>query len=112
MSRPTVHDVARAAGVSLATVDRVLNARPGVRAATVDKVHKAMSDIGYSRDIAAANLARQRSYRFDFVLPEPTNAFLRGLHQAIDDTRSAFEAERVAVRIHAPGRRSASRTRS
>ena len=102
MSRPTVHDVARAAGVSLATVDRVLNARPGVRAATVDKVHKAMSDIGYSRDIAAANLARQRSYRFDFVLPEPTNAFLRGLHQAIDDTRSAFEAERVAVRIHAP----------
>jgi len=32
--RATVHDVARTAGVSLATVDRVLNARPGVRPET------------------------------------------------------------------------------
>ena len=36
--RATVHDVARAAGVSLATVDRVLNGRPGVRAITAEKV--------------------------------------------------------------------------
>ena len=32
--RPTVHDIATEAGVSLATVDRVLNRRPGVRAVT------------------------------------------------------------------------------
>ena len=38
MSRATVHDLARAAGVSLATVDRVLNRRGGVRAATIEKV--------------------------------------------------------------------------
>ena len=37
-TRPTANDLARAAGVSLATVDRVLNARPGVRGATVEKV--------------------------------------------------------------------------
>src|SRR5689334_8349953 len=40
--RATVHDVAREAGVSLATVDRVLNGRPGVRTETADKVAEAI----------------------------------------------------------------------
>ena len=42
MGRATVHDLARAAGVSLATVDRVLNRRGGVRAATTEKVEQAV----------------------------------------------------------------------
>lgn len=57
-SRPTVHDVAREAGVSLATVDRVLNARSGVRPATARKVEEAMAKLRYERDIAAANLSK------------------------------------------------------
>jgi LacI family transcriptional regulator len=51
--RATVHDVARAAGVSLATVDRVLNGRPGVRAATAEKVEAAIAEIGFQRDLSA-----------------------------------------------------------
>ena len=50
--RATVHDVARAAGVSLATVDRVLNGRPGVRAATAEKVEAAIAEIGFQRDLS------------------------------------------------------------
>ena len=68
--KPTVNDIARVAGVSLATVDRVLNRRPGVRAVTVQKVHKAIDERGYVRDTAAANLARKRVYNFLFVLRE------------------------------------------
>jgi len=101
MSRPTVRDVARAAGVSLATVDRVLNERPGVRTATVTKVHQAISDLGYARDIAAANLARQRQYTFAFVVPEATNSFLRSLHQAIEDAVPVSRTERIDLQIHA-----------
>ncbi len=102
MSRPTVHDVAREAGVSLATVDRVLNDRPGVRAATVSKVKDAVRALGYSRDVAAANLARQRSYRFAFVLPEATSSFLRSVHAAIEDVRPTSLIDRVSLEVRSP----------
>lgn len=85
MGKPTVHDIARQAGVSLATVDRVLNAREGVREATVDRVHKAVQKLGYVRDISAANLARQRRYRFVFVLPDSPSQFLDAMREAISE---------------------------
>ena len=45
--RPTLKDLAEAAGVGLATVDRVLNGRPNVREATVPGVLEAAERIGY-----------------------------------------------------------------
>lgn len=77
--KPTINDLARVAGVSLATVDRVLNARPGVRRATIDKVNKAIAELGYIRDTAAANLARRRVYRLLFILPDAANEFVDAL---------------------------------
>ncbi len=77
--KPTINDLARVAGVSLATVDRVLNARPGVRRATIDKVNKAIAELGYVRDTAAANLARRRVYRLLFILPDAANEFVDAL---------------------------------
>ncbi|MDU6375701.1 MAG: LacI family DNA-binding transcriptional regulator, partial [Bradyrhizobium sp.] len=67
--RATLEDVARTAGVSLATVDRVINRREGVRAKTVARVEAAVAKLGYRADIAAARLARGQSFRFAFVLP-------------------------------------------
>ena len=81
--KPTVIDVARVAGVSLATVDRVLNERPGVRQVTIDKVMSAVTQLGYVRDSAAANLARQRFYRLVFILPETQNEFVQALERDI-----------------------------
>ncbi|MEM6358054.1 MAG: LacI family DNA-binding transcriptional regulator, partial [Pseudomonadota bacterium] len=46
MNKPTVHDIAKEAGVSLATVDRVLNARPGVRENTIARVQAAVDRLG------------------------------------------------------------------
>ena len=48
--RPTVHDVASEAGVSLATVDRVLNKRAGVKTTTVARVEAAIARLGFVRD--------------------------------------------------------------
>lgn len=99
MSKPTVHDIARAAGVSLATVDRVLNARPGVRQKTVDRVNYAVRELGYVRDISAANLARQRRYRFAFLLPDTPSQFLKGLRDAISEIAGGVLSDRSEIEI-------------
>ncbi|MFU8836167.1 LacI family DNA-binding transcriptional regulator [Roseovarius autotrophicus] len=99
MNRPTVHDIAKEAGVSLATVDRVLNARPGVRAKTIAKVQDAVSRLGYVRDTYAANLARKRLFRFVFILPEGPNQFAETLKAAIDEAYSAQIADRTVLEI-------------
>lgn len=90
MGKPTVHDIAKEAGVSLATVDRVLNSRPGVREKTVDRVREAVERLGYVRDINAANLARQRRYRFVFLLPDGQSQFLDSLEAAVDEAASGL----------------------
>src|SRR6218665_1190749 len=97
--RPTVHDIAAKAGVSLATVDRVLNDRPGVRGVTKAKVEAAIAALGYVRDVAAANLAKSRIYPLVFILPEGDNPFMRGLEAEIRraGVHSAAERTRLSV---------------
>lgn len=97
--RPTVHDIAAEAGVSLATVDRVLNNRPGVRTVTRDKVERAIATLGYIRDVAAANLAKSRSYPLIFILPEGENAFMRGLEAEVQSAMARSAVERTDVSI-------------
>jgi len=94
--RATVHDVARAAGVSLATVDRVLNARPGVRPATAEKVEAAIAELGFQRDLSASLLARARDLKVHFFIPDSSNEFMASLADAV--TRRAGPA--LADRMH------------
>ncbi len=104
VKKPTVNDIARVAGVSLATVDRVLNRRPGVRVVTVQKVQKAIDELGYVRDTAAANLARKRVYNFLFVLPYTDNEFVEALcKQIVEQSRDQFiERTRMKIQRVAP----------
>ena len=95
--RATVHDVARAAGVSLATVDRVLNGRPGVRAATVAKVEAAIAEIGFQRDLGASLLARSRDLRLTFVIPDGSNEFMASLADAVARRAGPALSDRVHI---------------
>lgn len=99
MNKPTVHDIAKEAGVSLATVDRVLNARPGVRQQTIAKVQGAVQRLGYVRDTYAANLARQRQYRFAFILPEGSSEFANALKGALLEAYASHFADRTHIKI-------------
>ncbi|MEM9698043.1 MAG: LacI family DNA-binding transcriptional regulator [Pseudomonadota bacterium] len=96
---PTINDIARVAEVSLATVDRVLNGRPGVREKTVARVNKAIADLGYVRDTAAANLARGRVYRFVFILPSNHNEFLVSLEAQIEQLRQRVRHDRTELTV-------------
>lgn len=100
MNKPTVHDIAREAGVSLATVDRVLNARPGVRENTIVKVQTAVARLGYVRDTSAANLSRQRQYKFAFLLPDGAGQFSTTLKTAVREAGKSQIADRVQLKVH------------
>lgn len=78
--RTTVARIAAAAGVSTATVDRVLNNRDGVRERTRGIVMAVATRLGYFGP--PANPLAQR-VRLDFVLPAGTNSFIRDLRHHI-----------------------------
>ncbi|MEM1362633.1 MAG: LacI family DNA-binding transcriptional regulator [Pseudomonadota bacterium] len=101
MGKPTVHDIAREAGVSLATVDRVLNQRPGVRDITARRVRQAIDKLGYVRDLYAADLARQKQYRFDFLLPEAQSQFLGSVQDALLEAQTGMMSDRATIKVHA-----------
>jgi LacI family transcriptional regulator len=103
VSRPTTKDLAIAAGVSLATVDRVLNARVGVRPATVDRVQSAIKNLNFVRDMSAANLARRKEYKLVFLLPDHEDEFINLIQNEIAEAGGFLTQERTSVSIiHAP----------
>jgi LacI family transcriptional regulator len=99
MRKPTLHDVARAAGVSYSTADRVLNARGGVAKKSMDRVLSAIASLGYERDLHAANLSRGRIYRFHFLLPKADHSFFRALRAALDREQALRKADRILISI-------------
>lgn len=88
--RATLVDVAEVAGVSLATVDRVFNHRPGVNPRTAERVEQALVRLGYRPDPAAVRLARGIQYQFCFVLPTGTNSFMNLLARQVERTFDAL----------------------
>jgi LacI family transcriptional regulator len=95
--RPTTKDLAKEAGVSLATVDRVLNDRPGVKLKTVTLVNEAIEKIGFVRNIQAANLARSKHYKFQFILPLSGGAFRNELIKRIQEVNLSLIADAILV---------------
>ncbi len=67
--RITVKEIARLAGVSIGTVDRVLHDRGGVSFETKEKVDSIVSSLGYEPNILARQLSLNKTYTFRVVLP-------------------------------------------
>ncbi|NRG40678.1 LacI family DNA-binding transcriptional regulator [Rathayibacter sp. VKM Ac-2835] len=66
----TLHDVARAADVSIKTVSNVINDYPHVRPATRERVQAAITALGYRPNLAARSLRRGRTGVIGLALPE------------------------------------------
>ncbi|WP_326691372.1 MULTISPECIES: LacI family DNA-binding transcriptional regulator [unclassified Streptomyces] len=69
--RPTLEAVAAHAGVSRATVSRVVNGGPGVRAEVRERVHNSVRVLGYAPNIAARSLVTRRTGAVGVVIAEP-----------------------------------------
>lgn len=65
--RPTIREVAKAAGVSTQTVSRVINDRPDVARDTRDRVRLVIDELGYQPSALARSLIQQRSYTLGVV---------------------------------------------
>lgn len=80
-----IYDVAGKAGVSLATVSRVLNHPEKVKPATREKINRIISDLGYKPNLNARGLASSRSTTIAVVVPELTRSSIAKMVDGIAD---------------------------
>lgn len=99
MRRPTINDLAQAAGVSVATVDRVLNGRLRVREETARKVSEAAKRIGYHAAVAIRQrvLADLPEYRLGIVLQKERHAFYQDFAQELQ--QAALQVQDRHIRL-------------
>ncbi len=83
-SRPTITDVARRAGVSIATVSRVLNGTAPVDARTAERVRAAITALKYVPHSAARMLASRRTETLGLLLPQISGNFFEPMLRGIE----------------------------
>src|SRR6059058_6217238 len=85
-SRPTMSDVAAAAGVSLKTVSRVVNDEPGVRRETAEVVRETIARLGFRRnDLARALRHGRRSGLFGLVIADVSKPFYSAIARGVEE---------------------------
>jgi LacI family transcriptional regulator len=89
----TMRDVATSAGVSVATVSRVLNRTSTVNRAAVVAVERAVQELGYRPNQLASSLRRQRTRSVAMVVPHIANPYFPRLIQAVERALAADSHE-------------------
>jgi LacI family transcriptional regulator len=100
MSRKTIHDVAKAAGVAIKTVSRVLNNEPNVAEQTRARVQAAVQALNYHPSLSARSLASRRSYLIGLLYENPSANYI------VDIQHGAMERcheERFRLFVHQCG---------
>lgn len=95
MKNPTITDIARLASVSVGTASNVINGKPVVSQARVDRVLAAARDLNYNRNALAASLRLKQTGVVAFLVPTVENAFFSEVlqeieHCALEDGRSVL----------------------
>ncbi|MBZ9842711.1 LacI family DNA-binding transcriptional regulator [Mesorhizobium sp. CA5] len=96
--KATVADIARSCGLSTATVDRVLNNRPGASAANRQRVLEAAKQLGYLPTLDQVVLPSKPAH-LEFFLPIGSNAFMADLAHHIEDYAARLPLV-ASCRIH------------
>lgn len=101
MRRPTISDLAEAAGVSVATVNRVLSGASNVRLGTRERVQQAAEGIGFYGlgSIQARVSAARPHLRFGILLLQPHRPFYRNIATAMQEAAASATGAEVELRI-------------
>ncbi|WP_240417442.1 catabolite control protein A [Paenibacillus periandrae] len=86
----TIYDVAREAGVSMATVSRVVNNNPNVKPQTRKKVFEAIERLGYRPNAVARGLASKKTTTVGVVIPDISNTIFSELARGIEDIANMY----------------------
>ncbi|RYM06951.1 catabolite control protein A [Sporolactobacillus sp. THM7-7] len=87
----TIYDVAREAGVSMATVSRVVNGNPNVKPTTRKKVSEAIRRLGYRPNAVARGLASKKTTTVGVIIPDISNVFFSELARGIEDIANMYK---------------------
>ena len=87
----TIYDVAREAGVSMATVSRVVNGNKNVKENTRKKVLEVIDRLDYRPNAVARGLASKRTTTVGVVIPDITNTYFATLAKGIDDIAEMYK---------------------
>ncbi|KIL41169.1 catabolite control protein A [Gordoniibacillus kamchatkensis] len=86
----TIYDVAREAGVSMATVSRVVNNNPNVKPQTRKKVFEAIERLGYRPNAVARGLASKKTTTVGVVIPDISNPIFAEVARGIEDIANMY----------------------
>jgi LacI family transcriptional regulator len=98
--RPTIFDVARAAGVSYSTVSRVVNGHEFVRERTRTRVQDAMAELGYVAHVTARALASGRTQAIGLLAQEIDNPFFSNIIKGVDQEVSSADYDLLLCTTH------------
>ena len=90
MKRVTIYDVAKEAGVSLATVSRVINGSNVVKGPTRDRVQAAVDKLGYKPNAIAQGLALQKTTTIGLVVPEASFTYTGQIINGLIDVAKIY----------------------
>lgn len=86
----TIYDVANEAGVSMATVSRVVNGNPNVKPSTRKKVLDAIERLGYRPNAVARGLASKKTTTVGVIIPDVASIFFSELARGIEDIATMY----------------------
>lgn len=90
MKRVTIYDVAKKAGVSLATVSRVINGSNVVKEPTKERVQAAIEKLGYKPNAIAQGLALQKTTTIGLVVPEASFTYTGQIINGLIDVAKIY----------------------
>ena len=86
LGKSTIDDIARLAGVSKATVSRVLNRKPDVDPATRERILRIVEEQNFVPSATASNLARGKSRLLGVLIPSFTQPFIQDVMRGVAET--------------------------